>query len=171
MKIFALIALGLSILSAFLLRGSFGHAIAVYAIGFYIGAPLLLFMVIWLLFGLKRTQGIPQGLKKMFLAYLVVGGSLVISLGMGRFLHQSEMRTMRHYVSSIVPKLDQYRREHGRYPESLTAFPESPPPRLFREAHGYRAVDDGFRFEYWDSAGMMEGHCFDSSTREWYCFD
>ena len=64
MKIFALIALGTSILSAFILRGSFGHTITVYAIGFYIGAPLLLFMVLWLLFGLMRTQLIPQGLNK-----------------------------------------------------------------------------------------------------------
>jgi hypothetical protein len=101
----------------------------------------------------------------------VVGGSLVISLSLGRFLHQSEIRATRQYVSSIVPKLEEYRREHGRYPESLAAFPESPPPRLIRDPHGYRAVDDGFRFEYWDSAGMMDGYCFDSSTREWYYFD
>lgn len=171
MKIFALIALGAAVLSAFMLRGSFGHTITVYATGFYIGAPILLFMAVWLLFGFKRAHGIPLGLKKMFLAYVVVGGSLVISLGLGRFLHQSEISTTRQYVSSIVPKLDEYRREHGRYPESLAAFPESPPPRLLRDPHGYRAVDDGFRFEYWDSAGMMDGYCFDSSTREWYYFD
>ena len=171
MKIFALIALGAAVLSAFMLRGSFGHTITVYAIGFYIGAPVLLFMACWLLFGLVRTRGIPQGLKKIFFGFLVVGGSLVISLSLGRFLHQSEIRATRQYVSSIVPKLEEYRREHGRYPESLTAFPESPPPRLLRDPHGYRVVDGGFRFEYWDSAGMMDGYCFDSSTREWYYFD
>ncbi len=171
MKLFALIALGAAIVSAFMLRGSFGHTITVCAVGFYIGAPLLLFMAVWFLVGFKREHGIPEGLKKMFLAYVVVSGSLVISLGLGRYLHQSEIRSTRQYVSSIVPKLDGYRKEHGRYPESLSTFPESPPPRLLRDAHGYRAVDDGFRFEYWDSAGMMEGYCFDSSTREWYYFD
>jgi hypothetical protein len=171
MKIFALIALGAAIVSAFMLRGSFGHTITVYAAGFYIGAPLLLFMAIWLLVGFKREHGVPQGLKKMLLAYVVVSGSLVISLGLGRYLHQSEIRATRQYVSSIVPKLDEYRKEHGRYPESLSAFPESPQPRLLRDTHGYRVVDDGFRFEYWDSAGMMDGYCFDSSTREWYYFD
>ncbi len=171
MKIFALIALGAAVLSALMLRGSFGHTITVYAVGLYIGAPLLLFMAVWLLFGFKRTHGIPQGLKKMFLAYVVVGGSLLVSLGLGRFLHQSEIRTTRQYVSSIVPKLDGYKREHGRYPESLAVFPESSPPRLLQEAHGYRSDADGFRFQYWDSAGMMDGYCFDSSTREWYYFD
>jgi len=171
MKIFALIALGTSILSAFILRGSFGHTITVYAIGVYIGAPFLLLMAVWLLFGFKRTHGIPQGLENMFLAYLVVGGSLVISLGLGRYFHQSEIRTTRQYVSSIVPKLDQYKREHGRYPESLAAFPDAPPPKLFRNAHGYRATVDSFKFEYWDSAGMMDGYCFDSSSRYWYYSD
>ena len=83
MKIFVLIALGAAVLSAFMLRGSFGHTITVYAIGFYIGAPILLFMAVWLLFGFKRAHGIPQGLKKMFLTYVVVGGAWVISLGLG----------------------------------------------------------------------------------------
>jgi len=171
MKIFALIALGASVLSAFILRGSFGHTITVYAIGFYIGAPVLLCLALWLLFGLVRTRGIPQGLKKMFFGILVAGGSLVLSLSLGRFLNQYEIRATRQCVSNIVPMLEEYRREHGRYPESLAAYPESPPPRLLREPHGYRAVDDGFRFEYWDSAGMVDGYCFDSSTREWYYFD
>jgi hypothetical protein len=171
MKIFALIVLGASVLSAFILRGSFGHTIAVYAIGFYMGAPVLLFMALWLLFGFVGTRGIPQGLKKMFFGFLVVGGSLVLSLSLGRFLHQYEIRATRQYVTNIVPMLEEYRREHGQYPESLAAFPELPPPRLLRGAHGYHAVDDGFRFEFWDPAGVMDGYCFDSSTREWYHFD
>jgi len=154
-----------------MLRGSFGHTITIYAVGFYIGAPLFLFMAVWFLFGCKRTDGIPHGLKKMFLGYVIVGGSLVISLGLSRFLHQSEIRATRQYVASIVPKLDEYKREHGRYPESLAIFPDSRPPRLLQEVHGYRADGDGFRFQYWDSAGMMDGYCFDSSTREWYYFD
>jgi len=171
MKIFALIALVAGVLSGFIFRGSFGHTITVFAVGFYIGAPLLLFMVAWLLFGLKRSHGIPQGLKKMFMAFVVVGGSLLISLGLGRLLHHSEIRSSRQYVSSIVPKLDKYRSDHGRYPESLSVFPDLPPPRLLREAHGYRADADGFRFQYWDSTGMMDGYYFDSSTRDWYYFD
>jgi hypothetical protein len=171
MKTFVLIALVATIVSAFILRGSFGHTITVYAVGSYVGAPLLLFMAAWLLVGFKRELGIPQRLKMIFLAYIVVSVSLVTSLGLGRYIQKLEINATRHYVASIVPKLDEYRKVHGRYPESLYAFPDSPPPRLLRDEHAYQAVDDGFRFEYWDPTGMMDGYCFDSSTREWYCFD
>lgn len=171
MKIFAFIALGTAFLSAFMLRGSFGHTITVYAIGFYIGAPLLLLMSVWLLSSFKRRQGVPEGLKKMFLAYVVMGGSLLVSLGLGRFLHQLEIRTTREYVSRIVPQLDAYKRVHGRYPESLAVFAEANPPRLLQEAHSYSSDADGFQFQYWDSAGMMDGYIFDSATRQWHYFD
>lgn len=154
-----------------MLRGSFGHTITVYAIGFYIGPPLLLFMAVWLLVGFQRSNCIPRGLKRLFLISMIVGASLVTSLGLGRFLHHSEIRATREYVAKVVPKLDEYRKEHGRYPEALTVFPDLPPPRLIREANGYSADTDSFRFEYWDTAGMMDGYGFESSTRAWYYFD
>jgi hypothetical protein len=171
MKLFALIALSAAILSAIIRRGSFGQTITVYVIGIYLGGPVLLFMAAWLLFGFRRAGGVPQGLGRMFFASVVAGGSLGISLGLGRLLHNSEIRAAHHYVSLMVPRLDAYRREHGRYPESLAVFPESRPPGLLQNAHGYRTDGDGFQFQYWDSAGMMDGYCFDSSTREWYYFD
>jgi hypothetical protein len=171
MKTFAIIALGAAILSAFILRGSFGHTIATLAIGVYIGVPLFLLMGIWLLVGFKRSGGVPQGLKKLFLGSMIIGISLAISYGMGKVLHDSEIRRTHDYVATIVPRLDKYRSEHGRYPESLSVFSDTRPPRLLREPHGYRAEADSYRFEYWDAAGMMDGYCFDSSTREWHFFD
>ena len=171
MKIFALIVLGLAMLSAFMMRGSFGHTIIILATGVYIGVPLILFMVIWLLVGFKRSNGVPQGLRTLFIGSVIVGFSMATSLGVGKLLHDSEIRRTREYVAAIVPKLEEYRTEHGRYPESLAVFPDSRPPRLLRESHGYSAESDSYRFEYWDPAGMMDGYCFDSSTREWYYFD
>ena len=97
--------------------------------------------------------------------------SLLISLGLGKFLHDSEIQETRDYVENIDPMLDKYKREHGRYPESLSVFPDSEVPQLLREPHGYTGNINGFRFEYRDRAGMMDGFCFDSSTREWYYFD
>jgi hypothetical protein len=171
MKILAIIALGLAILSAFMVRGSFGHTITILAIGVFIGVPLTLYMGIWLLVGFKRSNGVPQGLKKMFLGSMITGLSLATSLGLGKFLHESDIRGTREYVAAIVPMLDDYRTEHGRYPDSLDVLPDSQPPRLLREPHSYRAEGDHYRFEYWDAAGMMEGYFFDSSTREWIYFD
>lgn len=171
MRIFALIAFGLAILSAFIVRGTFGHTIIILAIGVYLGAPLMLFMGIWLLVGIKRSNRVPQGLKRVFLGSAIVGVSLGTSLLLGKFLHRLEIHRTRNYVADMVPKLEQYRTEHGRYPESLALFPGPRPPRLLQGRNCYRAEVDSFRFEFWDAAGMMDGYCFDSSTREWSYFD
>ena len=171
MKRFAIISSFIALLSGFLLKGTFVHSIIVYAAGMYLGPPLILFMALWFVIGLKRTGTIPAGLRNTFLVSLIVGGTLLVSLGVGRSIHRWEIREVRLYVTKMVPKLDEYKRENGRYPESLSNLNAPSPPKLLKNAHSYSADADVFRFSYWDPAGMMDGYCFDSATREWHYFD
>lgn len=154
-----------------LLKGTFGHWLIVIAPVIYLGAPLALFLNIWLIIGLKRDSEIPNGLKKTFSISVIIGGSLLLSLGTGTAIHYWEIREARNYVATIVPKLDQYMKEHGQYPTALSAIEASAPPKLLSDAHSYTAEFNSFRFEYWDTAGMMDGYYFDSATRRWNYFD
>lgn len=171
MKHLAIAAAVIAIISGVLLKGTFGHWFIVMASGIYLGAPLAVFLGVWLIIGLKRDSGIPTGLMKTFFASLIVGGSLLLSLGTGTAIHYWEIREARNYVATMVPKLDQYRREHGEYPATLSALEESAPPKLLSDAHSYTANSNSFRFEYWDAARMMDGYYFDSTTRRWNYFD
>jgi hypothetical protein len=102
---------------------------------------------------------------------MVVGGGLLVSLGTGTAVHYWEIRDARTYVARIVPKLEDYREVHGQYPKTLAGLSALSPPKLLTDANSYSAGIDFFRFEYRDSAGMMDGYYFDSSTREWTHFD
>jgi hypothetical protein len=171
MKRFTIAAAVIAIISGVLLKGTFGHWLIVMASGIYLGVPLAIFLGVWLIIGLKRDSEIPIGLKKTFFASVIVGGSLLLSLGTGTAIHYWKIREARNYVATMVPKLDQYREEHGEYPATLSAVEAVTPPKLLGDAHSYTADSNSFRFEYWDAAGMMDGYYFDSTTRRWNYFD
>ena len=170
MKHLAIAAAVISIIFGVLLKGTFEHWIIVMASGIYVGAPLALFLVIWLLIELKRKGLISNGLRIAFLVSVIIGGSLLLSLGVGTAIHHWEIRAAKNFVTTMVPKLDQYRKDHGQYPATLAALGSLSPPKLLKHAHGYTTDGENFRFEYWDSAGMMDGYYFDSTSRKWNYF-
>ena len=171
MKRFALATIVLALISGFLLKGTFGHWVFVLGVGMCLGVPLALVLALWLLIALKRTGRVPDGLKATFLSSTIVGSSLLVSLGVGAAIHYWEIREARGYVAKIVPLLEAYQEKHGVYPETLADLSAPRPPNLLRDSNSYSAGADHFRFEYWDTAGMMDGYCFDSSNRRWEYFD
>ena len=171
MKRFAIVATILALISGFMLKGTFGHWIVVTGAGLYLGAPLALFMTLWLVISMKRTGGVPNGLKATSLFSIIVGGSLLLSLGAGTTIHYWEIQEARGYVAKMVPVLEEYQEKHGVYPQTLADLSALRPPILLRDSHSYSAGSDYFRFEYWDAAGMMDGYFFDSSNRQWTYFD
>ena len=171
MKRFAIIAAIVAPVSGILLQGTFGHWILIMSAGLLLGTPLVLFMALWFLVGLKRTGGIPSGLRNMFLFSSIAGGALLLSIGTGSAIHHWQIREARAYVAEMVPILDGYRKQHGRYPDSLAAIAVPDPPALMKDSYSYFEESDSFRFEYWDEAGMMDGYYFDSASREWTYFD
>lgn len=171
MKPFAIAATVFAILSGVLLKGTFGHSLIVMAAGIYLGAPLTLLLGVWFVIECKRDGKISNGLRRTFLASVIVGGSLLLSLGTGTAIHYWEIREARDYVTKMVPKLDQYRKDYGQYPETLFNVGAPSPPDLLSHAHSYTTTFNSFRFEYWDAAGLMDGYYFDSTSRRWNYFD
>jgi hypothetical protein len=171
MKTFAITVFALALLSGILAQGSFGHAIIIMSALLYIGVPLTLFLVLWLMIGLKRSGGIPFGWRKTSTISAMIGGGLILSFGTGSLIHHWEIRKMRQFVEATVPFLDEYHHKNGTYPSALEELGISSIPKVLRESGGYSSTQNTFRFEYWDAAGMMDGYEYSSSTREWIYFD
>ena len=171
MKRFAIIAAVIAVVSGVMLQGTFGHWILIISVGLFLGAPLVLFMALWFLIGLKRTGGIPSGLRNTFLSAVIAGVALLLSIGTGTAIHHWQIHEARAYVAEMVPLLDGYREKHGRYPDTLAALAAPDPPALMQDSYSCSEKSDFFRFEYWDEAGIMAGYYFDSSSREWTYFD
>lgn len=171
MKPFAIAATVLAIISGLILQGTFGHTLIVIFAGILFGAPLVLILVIWFIIGMKRAAEIPNRLRRTFLASVIVCGSMVVSLGTGKAIHHWEITEARNYVANMVPILDQYRNDFGKYPQNLSIIGAPTPPKFLRQVHSYTATNNSFSFEYWDAAGMLAGYYFDSFSRTWKYFD
>lgn len=171
MKRFALITMLLAVLSGVFLKGDFGHGIIVGCFVVFVGGPLALFMTLWALFSLKRAGSIPGALKKTFSISAILGCGLLLSLATGIGINHWEIHRTRAFVATIVPKLDAYRAKHGMFPASLREVGFARLPALLENDSGYTAEPDYFRFQYWDSSGMMDGYEFNSSLRQWIHFD
>ena len=161
----------LALLSGILSQGSFGHAIVVISAFLFIGVPLALFLALWLLIGLKRSGGMPNGWRKTSITSAVIGGGLILSVGTGSLINHWQMRKVRQFVEATVPALDQYYSTNGSYPTSLAEGGITSVPHLLQESSGYESTGRRFSFEYWDASGMMDGYIFSSSDREWRYFD
>ena len=83
MKTFAITVSALALLSGILAQGSFGHTIVVMSTLLFIGVPLTLFLVLWLMISLKRSGRIPSGWRKTSTISAMLGGGLILSRARG----------------------------------------------------------------------------------------
>lgn len=171
MKTFAITATSLALLSGLLAQGSFGHAIIVMSSLIFIGAPLALFLILWLVIGLTRSGGIPSGWGKTSTITAIIGGGLILSFGTGSLFNHWKIQKVKQFVEATVPSLDEYYTKNGTFPSTLAEVGVSSVPSLLQESGGYTAAGNIFSFEYWDPSGMMDGYIFTSSDREWRYFD
>ncbi len=154
-------------------QGHFLHQVLALSAAMYVGVPWVLVMLIWGLMTWRNSDGLPDGLLRIFYGFIITAGAVLLSLAVGLALHDRQVQAARAYVGGLVPVLDAYKAEHGRYPEDMARLPHPPaPPRLMARAGSYSLTESGdFRFEYWDPAGLMDGWSFESSTRQWSYFD
>ena len=171
MRTFATISLTLGLLSGILAQGSFAHAITVMIVFIWIGIPVALFLALSVLISLKRSGKITEIFRKVSTISAVVAGSLILSFATGSLIHHWKIRKVRQFVEMTVPSLDEYHSKSGRYPSTLAEIGVSSIPQMLREPYGYSSTPDTFRFEYWDTSGIMDGYEFSSSKREWTYFD
>jgi hypothetical protein len=170
MKCFAMVCAAFAILSGIIGGGDLGHIIIGISAALFIGAPLALFLTLWLLHGLLRSGSTPAKWPRFAAFCLIAATSLMFSLAIGAVLNRWGMHETRSYVARCVPLLDDYREKNGRYPASLEKV-DAPAPLFLPKGFTYSSDTDNYRFEIWDSARMMSGYDFNSSRRVWIPFD
>lgn len=167
MKRFAIISSILAAIVGIVLKGSMLHQVIVIILTRFIGVPLVLFMLGWWGLAWRRTGEPPPKLNTLFRHSLVIVASMYLSLGIGKVVHAREISLVRAYVENIVPKLDEYKQQHGHYPKTLASLNQEFPPTLLAGPHSYVADSSSYRFYYRDSATLMGGYRYESTDRQW----
>ena len=128
-------------------------------------------MALWFMIALGQTGEIPRGLAKTFKISVAAAVAAFLSLGVGSSIHHWKIYQTRSFVAKLVPQLDAFKSQHGKYPNRLAELERTESLPLLAVAYNYSADDSEFRFEYWDDSGMMESYSFDSTDRKWRRFD
>jgi amino acid transporter len=171
MKIFTITATTIALITGMFAQGTFVHALVVMSLLIYIVVPLALFLSLWILISLKRNGGIPSRWWKTSTILAVIGISLILSFGMGSSIHHLEIRKVRQFVEATVPLLDEFYKKKGVYPSALAEMGILSVPIILGYSSSSSSTSHTFRFEYLDTAGMMDGYEFNSSLRKWAYFD
>ncbi len=113
----------------------------------------------------RRSAEIPLSILKYLLAIILlswVAGSL------NSFIFNQAEAEAKAYPEKIVPLLEAYRRQQGRYPSSLDVLKDKPSvPRLLRKPDAYKSDGKTFLFSFPKPGGLMDFWHFESETRVW----
>jgi hypothetical protein len=169
MRIVYATALLVGIVTGAFFQGSFLHYILLIALAFYVLAPFGAVIALGAVISLRRTN-LPAWIGRAFGVWLLLATTAASSWGTGFTIHHYQIFAARRFVARAVPVLDAIRSRDGRYP---TELPDAlgRPPSVLRSSSFYTSDGLTFRFEYWDSAGMMDGYEFTSDSRTWAYFD
>lgn len=171
MKWFLPVSLAAAVLAGIgaglLFRGTFEQNVIVMLILFWIGIPVFLLLGGWALASRLRKRPVPKWIATLGIIGVSLTVCLIISLIVGKSVHQREIQEAHDYIDGVVPKLEAFHDEHGRYPAHLEEADLPSPPALLAESHSYYGDESHFRFEFLDHASIMRGFSFDSESREW----
>jgi hypothetical protein len=142
------------------------------------GSPWMLMMGIalaaWDTFLLASIALIAQIIKVRKLAQICVLGALialvqicaVALLGYTNYLQQ--MDDTQAYGQTLVHQLEQYKAQHGRYPETIYPATMQPaPPQFTNEQIVYTTTGDRFLLTFLPSDTLPSLWLYDSTARHW----
>ena len=160
----AAVILGLVVAGiALLTQGDWFGLVVLLMFTFYIGGPVLLFIVVKLAMRSHRQQeiGAELGLLK---AWLLTFAVLWAGVWLGKSIGDRKVERAMAYPAKIEPMLEAYRKETGSYPESLAAIRDLPaPPEELR----YWGESDDNEFELHDQRRLMGVWYYESQRKEW----
>ncbi len=153
-------------------RGSFSHTL--FAIGFVVCIALPVFAIWFVVFVVLQTIKEAWPFHRVLLGCAVLAASTVISVPFGNALNHHDIEQAKKYCELLVPRIEDHRVHHGKYPQRLALLGDIPePPYLLKENPSacYFADDLRYGFTFSDPAEMMGGWHYDSETRQWKTWD
>ncbi len=97
--------------------------------------------------------------------------SQIISIPIGNYLHEKDLREAQTFVESLIPALEDFEAQNGYYPEEIDAITLSSDmrlPYLLQNQESYfRGDEQGFNFCITDRSSLGSIYIFNSETGEW----
>jgi hypothetical protein len=154
--------------------GSIWHALLCLCVAVFFGVPLSLW---WLataarfLIGRWRRRPVDRGPLSIGIALTIVLVGVVASCVIGVWMHAWEIERTKTWCLANVPRIEEHRRRHARYPSTLDdVLPRSEMPRLVRNGDlHYGSDEDSYWFDLW--TGMLSGEVWNSDRRIWSYYD
>lgn len=151
----------------FLLRGSYGGLAVLGAVVVFVFfmTPCLL----WL--GVSKMLGRSTRCPRTGLRILAVGIAPLLGLvPVSHYLAYSDVKEAKEFVQRMVPRLDEYKSQHGIYPAHVEFVlqPGEELPRLFFRINSpYSTTYQEYRFEFFEPQSVMGTWVYRSNDRNW----
>jgi hypothetical protein len=133
--------------------------------------PWVLVAAVMFLVAVTKKRSRVPALRMLRFALLTI---LLMALGwaLNHVSAVSAVADAKAYPGKVAPYLDEYRIEHGVYPNSLDQLPRKPwLPRLLRWSHAYRSGGGSYSFTFAKPGGLIDCWDYDSKTGAWVLSD
>jgi hypothetical protein len=148
-------------------RGSYGHIMLVVQGILLVGAPAFIASLILMVMGREKRWNLFLAGYALNLFSLVVG-LMIASAFIGLIVASGDVKDARAYCQSLVPRLEKYKEEAGRYPDDVNAVSaREHEPLLLKGSRFYIPQADGYVMEFRDPSTKQRVVEYNSWKREW----
>jgi hypothetical protein len=148
-------------------RGSYEHIMFVLWCVFFVGAPAFVVSLVLMVMGREKRWNLFLAGYVLNLVSLVVG-LMVVSAFVGLLVAGRDVEDARAYCRGLVPRLEKYREEAGKYPDDVAAVSAGGnEPLLLKGKRFYVPHADGYVMEFRDPSKKQRMIEYSSLKKEW----
>ena len=165
----ALAGVAVAAISGWIFRGCEEYRWTIIAVSCAVGVPAL--MVAWI------QHMLAQEVTRPMAKTIAVGCFVLlqpIGLFIGKTLYDNDVRQAKKFCESLVPTIENIRKQYGRYPQNLQKLvkPDQKLPRLIASQSEtyYWASPKVFGFSFNNPRSWLNPDklCYSSDRKEWY---
>jgi hypothetical protein len=143
-------------------------AILVYAATLWIATPCIGVALVIFLFAAVSRRWLRPPLLLLSMIF-AIACLMWLTLPINLFIQRRAVAAAQAYPDRIAPLLEQYREQHGMYPNTLDQLSSRlRVPRLLRRSYGYHSDGQHYTFTFPEPGGMIDVWDYSSETRTWH---
>lgn len=168
-KLFAIVGLNgiLALLAQIEPITPVGATIILFGLFLYIAIPsLIVSLICWLILEHRPTwRFLKLGRVCRFVGVWIILCLPTIPISM--VISDYRLEATKKHCENLIPRLDEWRQQNGRYPTTLIEIGESNPSRWLLE-FDYGPSEDRFTFSMTDPSAFFEFWIYESDKRQWF---
>ncbi len=148
---------------------SFGHSFLAATFTLSAGIPIFAAgLVTWLAGRFRKSRPTQRTGMAISLWSLAAVALVWCSLGLGSIFQLGAIGKAQSYPNRLAPVLEEHRRMHGAYPDSLEDLAKAPPlPRLLGDRYAYQSRASNYRLVFRPPSEMLGVWIYESATGHW----